>query len=43
MKHEHISEPGEMEMLDLIGTFQVIQKKKYLCPVPPSLYAVVFL
>lgn len=31
------------QMLDLIGTFQVIQKKKYLYPVLPSLYAVVFL
>lgn len=43
MEHRHIPEPGETEMLDLTGTFQVIQKKKYLCPVLPSLDAVVFL
>lgn len=43
MEHKHIPEFGETEMLDSIGTFQVIQKKKYLCSVFLSPDAVVFL
>jgi len=33
MEHGEIPEPGETVMLEGMGTFQVIQKKKYMYPV----------